>query len=44
MLPARLKAGAPRVARVVGGLGLNEAGTLAAIARLPGAVTLGFAP
>jgi uncharacterized protein len=44
MLPARLKAGAPRVALVVGGLGLNEAGTLAAIARLPGAVTLGFAP
>lgn len=41
---ARLKAGAPRVALLVGGLGLNPEGTASAIARLPGAVSLGFAP
>jgi hypothetical protein len=36
--------GAPRIAIVVGGLGLEAAGTEAAISRLPGAVSLGFAP
>jgi hypothetical protein len=41
---AKLKAGAPRVALLVGGLGLSENGTQDAIARLPGAVSLGFAP
>jgi polysaccharide deacetylase 2 family uncharacterized protein YibQ len=40
----KLKAGAPRVALMVGGLGLNAEGTEGAIAKLPGAVTLGFAP
>jgi polysaccharide deacetylase 2 family uncharacterized protein YibQ len=42
--PERLKPGAPRVAILIGGLGLNAEGTASAIARLPGAVTLGFAP
>ena len=37
-------AGAPRVAIIIGGLGLNAEGTANAIARLPGAVSLGFAP
>ncbi|MGO4872987.1 MAG: divergent polysaccharide deacetylase family protein [Roseiarcus sp.] len=40
----RLRAGAPRVAIIIGGLGLNAEGTANAIARLPGAVSLGFAP
>ncbi len=44
MLDQRLKAGAPRIALMVGGLGLNPEGAQAAIANLPGAVTLGFAP
>jgi uncharacterized protein len=39
-----LPAGAPRVALLVGGLGLSDSGTRDAIARLPGAVSLGFAP
>jgi len=39
-----LKPGAPRIAIVVGGMGLNAAATSAAVAMLPGAVTLGFAP
>ena len=34
----------PRVALVIGGLGLNQDTTLAAINNLPGAVTLSFAP
>jgi len=38
------KAGGPRVAIVVGGLGLNPASTADAVARLPAAVSLGFAP
>jgi polysaccharide deacetylase 2 family uncharacterized protein YibQ len=38
------KAGAPRIALVVGGLGLAAGVTENAIERLPGAVTLGFAP
>ena len=41
---AILKAGSPRIALMVGGLGLNVEGTRGAIANLPGAVTLGFAP
>jgi polysaccharide deacetylase 2 family uncharacterized protein YibQ len=36
--------GAPRVAIVVGGLGLSQTGTQEAIASLPAAVTLAFAP
>ncbi|HEY1454013.1 MAG TPA: divergent polysaccharide deacetylase family protein [Roseiarcus sp.] len=40
----KLNAGAPRVALMVGGLGLSIEGAEAAIAKLPGAVTLGFAP
>ncbi len=36
--------GAPRLAVMVGGLGINAEGTANAIARLPGAVSLGFAP
>jgi uncharacterized protein len=44
VLDPKLKAGAPRIALMVGGLGLNAEGTEAAIAKLPGAVTLGFAP
>lgn len=43
LVPANLK-GAPRVALLVGGLGLSEEGTSQAIRQLPGAVTLGFAP
>ena len=41
---AGLKPGAPRIAIVVGGMGLNAAATGAAVEMLPGAVTLGFAP
>jgi polysaccharide deacetylase 2 family uncharacterized protein YibQ len=41
---AKLRPGAPRVAVLVGGLGLNPASTSDAIARLPAAVSLGFAP
>ena len=41
---ARLKPGAPRIALVVGGMGLNRAATQIAAERLPGDVTLGFAP
>ena len=44
LLSSALGAGAPRVALVIGGLGLSESGTLDAIASLPGAVSLGFAP
>ncbi len=40
----KLKAGSPRIALMVGGLGLNAEGTRSAIANLSGAVTLGFAP
>jgi polysaccharide deacetylase 2 family uncharacterized protein YibQ len=38
------KPNAPRIAIVVGGLGIGAAGTNDAIARLPGPVTLAFAP
>src|SRR5271170_1087055 len=44
VLDPKLKAGAPRIALMVGGLGLNAEGTEAAIVKLPSAVTLGFAP
>ena len=44
LLDPKLKSGAPRIALMVGGLGLNAEGAEAAIAKLPGAVTLGFAP
>jgi uncharacterized protein len=43
LIPANLK-NAPRVALLVGGLGLSDAGTEGAIQQLPGAVSLGFAP
>jgi uncharacterized protein len=43
LIPPKLKA-APRIALIVGGLGLNDDGTANAIAQLPGAVSLGFAP
>ncbi len=36
--------GRPRIAVVVGGLGMSQATTLAAIQQLPGGVTLAFAP
>jgi polysaccharide deacetylase 2 family uncharacterized protein YibQ len=39
-----LAVGTARVAIVVGGLGISESGTQAAIAALPGPVTLAFAP
>ena len=39
-----LKAGAPRIVLVVGGLGLSRPITEAAIQNLPGGVTFGFAP
>ena len=38
------KPDAPRIAIIVGGLGVSEHATAAAIANLPGAVTLGFMP
>lgn len=44
MTNAKLKPSAPRIAIVVGGLGLSAAGTADAIANLPGAVSLAFAP
>ena len=44
MLGRTLKAGAPRIAIMVGGLGLSQATTSDAIDALPPAVTLGFAP
>ncbi len=44
VLDPELKAGSPRIALMVGGLGLNTEGTRSAIANLPGAVTLGYAP
>lgn len=44
MTGAGLKSGAPRLALIVGGLGLSASVTDMAIERLPGAVTLAFAP
>ena len=43
-LQTPIKPGAPRIALVVGGMGLNPAATDEAIQRLPAAVTLAFAP
>jgi uncharacterized protein len=43
LIAANLK-NAPRIALLVGGLGLSEGGTEAAIQQLPGVVSLGFAP
>lgn len=40
----RLPAGAPRLAILIGGMGLNAQTTESAIASLPAGVTLGFAP
>jgi uncharacterized protein len=45
--PAKPLAGkpdAPRIAIIVGGLGVSDSATADAIAKLPGAVTLGFMP
>ncbi len=44
VIAAALKGNAPRIALVVGALGLNSAVTETAITSLPGAVTLAFAP
>jgi uncharacterized protein len=44
MVAASLKPNAPRIAIVVGGMGLNPGATLAASQKLPGAVSLAFAP
>lgn len=44
MPDARLPAGAPRIALLVGGMGLSQTATRVAFDKLPGAVTLGFAP
>ena len=41
---SNIKAGAPRIAILVGGMGLNAAATSSAIDLLPGEITLGFAP
>jgi polysaccharide deacetylase 2 family uncharacterized protein YibQ len=41
---AKLKPGAPRLAIFIGGMGLSRATTQEAIDKLPGAVTLAFAP
>ncbi|WP_018266994.1 divergent polysaccharide deacetylase family protein [Methylosinus sp. LW4] len=43
-ISARLPAGAPRIALVVGGVGLNAQLTASAIDEMPGAVTLALAP
>ena len=44
VLDPGLSSGSPRIALVVGGFGLNAESGASAIAKLPGAVTLGFAP
>jgi uncharacterized protein len=44
VLDPRLSPGSPRIALVVGGFGLNPKAAETAIAKLPGAVTLGFSP
>ena len=43
IVSSKLK-GAPRIAILVGGLGLDSTGTKSAISRLPAAISLGFAP
>ena len=42
--PSILKGGAPQLVLVIGGMGLNAAATQNAAERLPGAITLAFAP
>ncbi len=42
--PVTVKAGAPRIALFIGGMGLNPEATQAAVTTLPRPVTLGFAP
>ena len=44
MTSGRLKSGAPRVAILIGGVGLNAESTSSAIHALPGAISLAFAP
>lgn len=44
LLPARMTAAAPRIAIVVGGMGLSQTATEGAVDKLPAAVTLAFAP
>ena len=44
IIDEKLPAGAPRVAILVGGLGLNSAITQTAVHELPGEISLGFAP
>ena len=44
MQPIPGKPDAPRIALIVGGLGVSTSATADAIAKLPGAVTLGFVP
>jgi polysaccharide deacetylase 2 family uncharacterized protein YibQ len=42
--PSLNKVAGPRVAIVIGGLGIGAAGTFEALAKLPGPITLAFAP
>jgi polysaccharide deacetylase 2 family uncharacterized protein YibQ len=44
LAPTQDKVGGPRIAIVVGGLGIGAATTYEALGRLPGAVTFAFAP
>jgi polysaccharide deacetylase 2 family uncharacterized protein YibQ len=44
LISPKLKAGAPRIAIFIGGMGVSRAATQEAIEKLPGAVTLAFAP
>ncbi|MDO9442875.1 MAG: divergent polysaccharide deacetylase family protein [Beijerinckiaceae bacterium] len=44
IMPTNMRAGAPRIAIVVGGMGLSQTATSGAIDKLPAAVTLAFAP
>src|SRR6185503_6371592 len=43
-IPANLKSDGPKIAIVVGGLGVSASITQDALTKLPGAVTLAFAP
>jgi polysaccharide deacetylase 2 family uncharacterized protein YibQ len=44
LISPKLKAGAPRIAIFVGGMGVSRAASQEAIDKLPGAITLAFAP
>lgn len=44
VLPGKLRNSAPRIALVIGGMGLSEIATRHAVKSLPAAVTLAFAP